>query len=330
MTDALRDTVLAYTDAHLGTNGVYKTEIPSLNLIRGDRETSLQHAFYDPALIVVVQGSKELMLGDARFTYTEGQYLVLSVGLPVLAKITDAGDDRPYLALALTIELHLINDLMDQVGRVPDSTPTPPRLGLFVGTLDAQQASALVRLAALLASPDAMRVLYPSIAREIFYWTLTGRDGAEIRRLAMPGSNTQRIAEAINVMRAEFSGSVSIERLAAIAHMSPSSFHHHFKLITSMSPLQYQKQLRLLEARRLMLANGSDATRAAYQVGYESASQFSREYARMFGAPPHRDVTGSRTAAPRRHRVSHRRLVEVGRRGRVAAARACALVTHAA
>ncbi len=296
MTDALRDAILAYTAAHPGTSGVYKTEIPSLNLIRGDGETSLQHAFYDPALIVVVQGSKDLMLGDALFTYTAGQYLVLSVGLPVLASITDASDDRPYLALSLTIDFGLINDLMDQLGRVPDATPRPPRLGLFVGTLDAQQADAIARLAALLATPGAMRVLYPSIAREIFYWILTGLDGAEIRRLAMPDSHTQRIAEAINVMRAEFTESVSIERLAAIAHMSPSSFHHHFKVVTSMSPLQYHKQLRLLEARRLMLANGVDATRAAYQVGYESASQFSREYARMFGAPPRRDVTGFRTA----------------------------------
>jgi AraC-like DNA-binding protein len=297
MTDALRDAILAYTDAHPGTNGVFRTELPSLTLIRGDRETSLEHVFYDPALIVVVQGSKDLMLGDARLTYRAGQYLVLSVGLPVLASITDASDDRPYLALALTIDLRLINDLMDQLGPVPDSTPAPSRLGLFVGTLDAQQADAIARLTALLAKPDAMRVLYPSIAREIFYWTLTGRDGAEVRRLATPDSHTQRIADAINVIRAQFTENVPIERLAAIAHMSPSSFHHHFKVVTSMSPLQYQKQLRLLEARRLMLANGADATRAAYQVGYESTSQFSREYGRMFGAPPRRDVTGFRTAA---------------------------------
>ncbi len=178
-----------------------------------------------------------------------------------------------------------------------DATPAPSRLGLFVGTLDAHQADAIVRLAELLATPDAMRMLYPSIEREIFYWILTSLDGAEIRRLATPDSHTQHIAEAINVMRAEFTQSVSIERLASIAHMSPSSFHHHFKVVTSMSPLQYQKQLRLLEARRLMLASGADATRAAYKVGYESASQFSREYARMFGAPPRRDVTEFRKAA---------------------------------
>ena len=298
MSDALRDAILAYTDEHPSPTGIHHTEIPNLALVRGDRPTSLQHALYDPALIVVVQGSKDLLLGPARFTYTAGQYLVMSVGLPVLASITDASDERPYLALALNIDLRLINDLMDQLGRVPDSTPGPSRLGLFVGTLDAQQAGAVARLAALLAMPEAMRVLYPSIAREIFYWTLTGPDGAEIRRLATPDSHTQRIARAIKVMRAEFSESVSIERLAAVAHMSPSSFHHYFKVVTSMSPLQYQKQLRLLEARRLMLASGADARRAAYHVGYESTSQFSREYARMFGAPPRRDVTGFRTPSP--------------------------------
>lgn len=296
MTDALRNALLAYTDTHAGTEGLWRTDVSGLSLIRGDRETALQHAFYDSALIVVVQGAKEVMLGDARFAYSAGQYLVMSVGLPVLASVTEASGERPYLALALSIDLRLVNDLIDELGRVPDSTQIPPRLGLFVGTLEARQADAIGRLAGLLAIPEALRVLYPSIAREIFYWTLTGSDGAQLRRLASPDSRTQRIAEAINVLRTDLSASVSIEQLAARANMSPSSFHHHFKLVTAMSPLQYQKQLRLLEARRLMLAGGADASRAAYEVGYESASQFSREYARMFGAPPRRDVSGARAA----------------------------------
>lgn len=296
MTGELSGAILAYTDANSGANGLWPTEIPGLHLIRGDRETALQHAFYDRALIVVVQGAKDVLLGNARFAYMAGQYLVMSVGLPVLASITDACEDRPYLALALTIDLRLINDLIDEMRPVAVATPPPSRLGLFVGTLEERQRDAIARLLALLATPEALRVLYPSIAREIFYWMLTGRDGAEIRRLAAPDSHTQRIAVAIAVLRSDFTASVSIERLAASANMSPSSFHHHFKLVTSMSPLQYQKHLRLLEARRLMLASGADATRAAYEVGYESTSQFSREYARMFGAPPRRDVV-RRTAA---------------------------------
>ncbi len=301
MAAALQDSILAYTDGRTGTNGLFHTDVDALKLIRGDRETPLQHAFYEPSLIVVVQGTKEMLLGDACFTYTAGQYLVLSIGLPVLAGISDAGPDRPYLALALTIDQRLIDDLAAQIGGAPEGEDAASRLGLFVGTLDARQADAVGRLVALLATPDALRVLYPSIAREIFYWLLTGPDGPQVRRLAAPERRTQRIAEAINVLRADVSESVSVERLAAIAHMSVSSFHAHFKAVTSMSPLQYQKQLRLLEARRLMLSDGADATRAAYEVGYESASQFSREYARMFGAPPRRDVAGLRTIATSSH-----------------------------
>ena len=297
MSDALVTALLAYTGTHPGTNGVYRTELPELNLIRGNNETRLQHQFYEPALIVVVQGSKDTMLGDKRFGYRAGQYLVMSVGLPVQASITNASDEHPYLAVALSIDFAIVNDLMRELGPRPAAPPAPDRLGLFIGTLDDRQTETIARLAGLLATPDALRVLYPSIARELFYWTLAGRDGAEIARLATPDSHTHRIAAAIDVMRAEYAATVPIERLAAIAHMSPSSFHHHFKLITSMSPLQYQKQLRLLEARRLMLTAGADATRAAYQVGYESVSHFSREYARMFGAPPRRDVDAFRSAA---------------------------------
>jgi AraC-like DNA-binding protein len=256
----------------------------------------LEHAIYEPALIVVVQGAKDIMLGDALLTYTTGQYLVMSVGLPVLARITQASAARPYLALALTIDLPVIQDLMLQLGPAPAAAAARSTLGLFVGTLTGPQADCMARIGALLQTPAALRVLYPSIARELYYWLLTGPDGAEFRRLAAPGSHTWRIAEAIAAMRAELTANVPIERLAAIAHMSPSSFHHHFKAVTSMSPLQYQKQLRLLEARRLMLAGAADATRAAYEVGYESTSQFSREYTRMFGAPPRRDITGFRTA----------------------------------
>jgi AraC-like DNA-binding protein len=285
--------VLAYTEAQAGQASIAPTAAPGLHVIRGLRLTPLERQFYEPALIVVVQGSKELMLGTSRLTYVAGQYLIVSVGLPLLASITGASPEQPYLALALNIDRAVIRDLMSELGSAPAPIP-PPRSGLFLGTLDAAQAEPIARIAALLATPETLRVLYPSIAREFFYWLLMGPGGEELRRLAMPDSHTQRIADAIGTMRARFTDSLSIERLAAIAHMSPSSFHAHFKAVTSMSPLQYQKQLRLLEARRLMLSTGADATRAAFEVGYESTSQFSREYARMFGAPPRRDVTEHR------------------------------------
>ena len=297
MSDALR-AVLAYTDNHSGTNGICATALPGLHLIRGNRATPLQHQFYEPALIAVLQGSKETILGNTRFAYCAGQYLIMSIGLPVQASITKATDAHPYLALAITLDAEILGDLIREVGCDPAAAAASSRLGLFVGSLDARQMDALTRFAGILASPKAFRVLAPSIVRELFYWTLTGPDGAEIARFARSDSHTQHIAAAIHIMRTEYAESFSIEQLARIADMSPSSFHHHFKQMTSMSPLQYQKQLRLLEARRLMLVSGADATRAAYQVGYESASQFSREYARFFGAPPRRDIAAYRAAAP--------------------------------
>jgi AraC-like DNA-binding protein len=297
MPSTIRESVLVYMASGPAPDafGLYPTPVAELSLLRRDRATPLQHAFYEAALIVVVQGSKDLMLGDARFTYEAGQYMVVSVGLPVLASITVASADQPYLAMAFQIDKRMIQELVAGLDSEP-AAPTSSHVGLFVGTMNAQQTDAAARIAALLETPDALRVLYPSIARELFYWLLSGPDGAEIRRLAAPDGHTQRIAEAITMLRERFTEGVPIERLAAAAHMSPSSFHHHFKAVTAMSPLQYQKQLRLLEARRLMLANGADATRAAYEVGYESTSQFSREYARMFGAPPRRNISEFRAA----------------------------------
>jgi AraC-like DNA-binding protein len=298
MSRSIAEMLMAYSASHPNVDTVTRTAVAGLVVIGGDRTTPLEHAFYEPALIVVIQGAKELMLADATFAYTAGQYLVLSVGLSVLARITEASDRAPYLALGLTLDRTLIHELAHELD-APQATalPAPPRDGsLFVGTLDAAQADAIARIVALLDSPAALRALYASITRELFYWLLTGPDGAAIRRIAALDGHMRRIADAIDAMRGHLADTVPIERLAAIAHMSPSSFHHHFKALTARSPLQYLKEMRLFEARRLMLADGADATRAALAVGYESTSQFSREYARMFGAPPRRDVTGLRAA----------------------------------
>jgi AraC-like DNA-binding protein len=296
MNAALRDAVLAATDQlPSGPDGLVLTEVGGLGLVRADAPTPLEHRLYEPALIVVLQGAKDLMLGDELLTYSAGQYMVLSVGLPVLARITRASAAEPYLALAIRIDAALIGELLRDV-QPASAAPAASALGLFIGDLSPHERDAVIRIGTLLAAPDALRVLFPSLARELFYWLLTGPGAAELRRLGAPDSHTRRIADAIAALRGELAATVPIERLAEIAHMSPSSFHYHFKAVTSMSPLQYQKQLRLLEARRLMLAGTADATRAAYEVGYESASQFSREYARMFGAPPRRDITGFRTA----------------------------------
>jgi AraC-like DNA-binding protein len=296
MNATLRDALLTYTRAHPpGPNGITRTGVEGLAIVRSDAPTPLEHLLYEPALIVVVDGAKELMLGDTLLTYTPGHYLVLSVGLPLLASITRASAAAPYLALALTIDLPLIGDLIRELPPAPLAAAGASTLGLFIGDFAPHEFEAVARIGALLAQPDALRVLFPSIARELYYWLLSGAGGAEFCRLAAPDSHARRIAAAIAALRSQLTVSVPVERLAEIAHMSPSSFHHHFKAVTAMSPLQYQKQLRLLEARRLMLAGTADATRAAYEVGYESTTQFSREYARLFGAPPRRDITGFRT-----------------------------------
>jgi len=291
----LAKAILDYTSAHQGHGEEFRADVPGLVLYRADGATSLEHAFYDSALIVIVQGAKEVMLGRNRLRYGPGQYLVLHVGMPVRASITEATRDVPYLALSLKIELPVINELMGEIGPVPpDRAQAETGIDLAVRNVGPHQENLLSRLAEVLNMPQALRVLYPSIAREMMYWTLVGHDGEDVRRLATPTSHMRRIAEALNAMRTNYASSYSIEGLAQIANMSVSSFYQHFKAITSMSPLQYQKQMRLIEARRFMLTSGANVARAAYHVGYESPSQFSREYSRFFGDPPRRDLMKDR------------------------------------
>jgi AraC-like DNA-binding protein len=289
MSSALKDAVLAYTEGRPGNDSFYPTAIETLMVMRWDRETTPRCALYRPALCINVQGAKRAMLGDKVLDYAELQYLVVSMDLPIRGRVTCAAPDKPFLAIALEIDVALLREVMEQIGS-PRPTPGESGLGVFVGDFTPPLADCALRLMRLLETPQAIPVLYPAIVRELYYWLLTGPDGAAIGRLALPDSHTQRIAKAIHVMREDFAHPVRIERLAAVASMSPSSFHQHFKAVTSMTPLQYQKQLRLLEARRLMTADAANATDAAYQVGYESASQFSREYSRMFGVPPKRDA----------------------------------------
>jgi len=297
MDTELRDALIAYTDSHTAVDGIYRTDVPGLALLRSNHPTPLEHKlYYERAFIVVVQGAKDLLVGTQRLRYGAGTYLVMSVAMPVRASITEATKARPYLSLAIDMERQTMAELLESIAVPGDATPESGR-GFFVGTPDARQISAVRRIAPLLADPDALRMLYPGIVREVLYWSLTGQDGAEIRRLAAPEGHVQRIADAIAAMRSAFPHTLPIDRLASIANMSPSSFHQHFKAITALSPLQFQKRVRLLEARRLMLTGGTDATRAAYHVGYESLSQFTREYARMFGAPPRRDVSAVLAAA---------------------------------
>lgn len=239
---------------------------------------------------MTVQGAKQVMLGNAVFDYGPMEYLVVSVDLPIIGRVTQGNADTPFLALILDIDVALLQDVVRQLDQQAP-THAPSSLGIFIGNFAGEAADCALRLMQLLEQPRAIPVLAASLLRELYYWLLCGPQGEQLRRLVAPNSNILRIADAIHVMRKEFDQPIGIERLAALAGMSPSSFHAHFKTITSVTPLQYQKQLRLLQARRLLVTRAANASQAAYQVGYESPSQFSREYTRMFGTPPSREPT---------------------------------------
>jgi AraC-like DNA-binding protein len=250
----------------------------------------------EPIFAILIQGKKKVVLGEEIYHYGATQYLVVSIDLPTSAFIVDASPEQPYLGFKLKLDPRQLCDLIAvQPSARIDKRENSVR-GLFVSTADTPLLDCALRLTRLLDTPQDIPILAPMIIREIYYRLLMGEQGESVRQIATSGSNMQRIAEVIQYIKADFIQPLRVRELAAQARMSPSSFHHHFKQVTSMSPLQYQKQLRLLESRRLMLAENSNAANAADRVGYESTSQFSREYARMFGAPPMRDMDWLRIA----------------------------------
>jgi AraC-like DNA-binding protein len=276
-------------------DGFHKTAIEQLEFQRESSVFTTLQGVCEPILAILVQGKKEALLGEETYRYGAAQYLVVSVDLPLSAFIVEATPEQPYLGFKLNLDPRQLCDIITAQASVIEDKKNSVR-GLFVSTVDAPLLDCAMRLTRLLDTPQDIPILAPMIIREIYYRLLMGEQGEAVRQIATSGSNMQRIAEVIKLIKADFTKPIRVEELAGQASMSPSSFHHHFKKVTSMSPLQYQKQLRLLEARRLMLAENSDAANAAYQVGYESPSQFSREYSRMFGAPPIRDIERLRTA----------------------------------
>jgi AraC-like DNA-binding protein len=290
MLSALKEAITEYVDAHGGGDGAFATEVPGLALTRASRPVMPHHRIYRPTICVVVQGAKQIMTGDRVLDYGENQLLIVTVEIPASGQIVCASRERPYLGLNIDFDPSIMREVMDDMDKPPKPSGEGVA-GVFVQDFDAAIGDCVRRLIQLTETPKAVPVLARSIMREICYWLLMGPNGSEICKLALPGSHTRRMTDAIYLLREHFAEPVRIEQLAAVARMSPSSFHQHFKTLTSMTPLQYQKHLRLLEARRLMVANGANVASAAYEVGYESASQFSREYTRMFGIPPKRDVS---------------------------------------
>ncbi|WP_426140359.1 AraC family transcriptional regulator N-terminal domain-containing protein [Pseudomonas sp. DWP3-1-2] len=274
---------------HAPKEGPHRTAIAPLFMVRYEKPSESLPVLTQPALCIFAHGSKQVRLGDETYTYDPLNYLVLSVAMPLSGRILNATADNPNLALRLDIDPAEINALIADAG--PMSVPTRPSgRGLYIERIDTQLLDAVLRLSRLLDSPKDIAMLAPLIKREILYRLLRSQQGHRLYEIAITNCQTHRVTQAITWLNAHFGEPLRIEDLAREVNLSVSTLHHRFKAVTAMSPLQYQKQLRLQEARRLMLADGLDASAAGYKVGYESASQFSREYSRQFGAPPLRDM----------------------------------------
>ncbi len=265
------------------------TAIPGLSLHRRDEPSEPVSIMYEPRICVIAQGAKRVLLGDDTYIYDEHHFLIASVDLPTVVQIIKASRDKPYLGLVLRLDQREISQLMADSNLPP--RPQRSGRGMATGEVTLPLLAAFQRLIDLLAEPTDIP---PIIRREIFYRLLVGDQGERLRQMASAGSQSHQIARAIDWLKGNFAQSLRIDDLAKQVNMSTSTFHHHFRALTAMSPLQYQKWLRLHEARRLMLAERLNAANAGFQVGYESPSQFSREYGRLFGDSPLRDITNLR------------------------------------
>lgn len=269
--------------------------LPGLHLIRASTTTEAMHGVAEPSFCVIAQGSKEIYLGEARYQYDPYHYLLTTLDLPVVGRVLVASKERPYMGLRLNLDPALVGSVMVEVGQLPPRKQGDAK-AIIVSPLEATLLDAVLRLVRLLDSPTEARLLLPLITREIIYRLLVGEQGDRLRQMTVLGGHTYRIAQAVEKICREFSQPLHVEEMARQIGMSVSGFHHHFKSVTAMSPLQFQKQLRLQEARLLMLGEHLDAATAGYRVGYDDASHFNREYKRLFGVPPIRDVERLREA----------------------------------
>lgn len=266
---------------------------PRVNLARFSRPTELHHGFYEPCFCVIAQGAKTLTLGDETFRYDPAHYMIATVGVPMTAQVVEASDDRPYLSLRLELDPAIVASVMVDSGLAQSHGGGDVR-AVDVSPLDAELLGATVRL---IEKPGEYPALAPLVVREIIYRLLAGAQGDRMRHLAMDGGQAQKMVKALAKLRENFDKPLPIEAIARQLGMSVSGFHAHFKAVTAMSPLQFQKSLRLQEARRLMLGEDLHAAEAGYRVGYEDPAYFNRDYKRHFGEPPMRDVERLRELA---------------------------------
>ena len=284
--------------AQAGRDGGSAKPLDGLQIRRASAPTELGHGVSFPALCVVVQGSKEVLLGDDCYRYDADHYLITAASLPTASWVTEASEERPYLGVVLGLDPDLVGSVMVEAGHPAPGDRAAVR-AFDVSPLDGGLLDAVARLVGLLDAPaEEARFLRPLVTREIVFRLLMGAQGDRLRQIALLGGHSHRIARALERLREDFDRPLRIEDVARESGMSVSGFHHHFKAVTAMSPLQFQKLMRLQEARRLMLGEDLDAGSAGRRVGYSDASQFTREYKRLFGAPPMRDAERMREAAP--------------------------------
>ena len=291
MNEQLFDYARRYADAHADRGGMATTPVEGLVILREMAPTMLQYAMSKPLVALVLQGNKRVTMGNRTFDFGACDSLLITTDVPTVSQITMASRALPYYSLVLELDPAIIADLVTQIGPVPFEADQPIR----VDPTEAEVADAALRLLRLLDQPGTLAVLGPQLSRELHFWLLNGRHGGAIRALGVTDSHAQRIARAVAILRRHYAEPIKIEALARVSGMSLSAFHVHFRGITSLSPLQFQKQLRLIEARRRMLAQGEAISDAAFGVGYESVSQFTREYGRLFRQPPARDIRQART-----------------------------------
>lgn len=265
-----------------------ETGIPRVAMVQGDIPEHMLAAVYDPMINLILQGSKTMTVGDRTLRYDPATYFVMSIDLPAVGAIHAAETGEPYLAVSLTLDptvlATLLADLPKPIGRYENDP------GFSVAAITPELMDAWVRMLRLMGNPDAIAALAPAYEREILFRVLQGQHGWMLREIAAPDTAMARVSLAIQWIRREFAEPIRVESLAQKAAMSVSAFHRHFKAVTTLSPLQYQKRVRLLQARTLMVASAKSVTAAAFEVGYESATQFTRDYVRVFGLPPARDA----------------------------------------
>lgn len=286
----LLNTVRRHADFNFDGQGVCPTSIPGLFAIRATRPTEINFSIDRPLVAIILQGRKAVTSGTSSFEFGAGQSLTISADVPTSSQITRASAATPYYSLVFELDIATIEELVLKMEAAPAISHRP----VLVDETETEVVEAALRLMQLNDRPAALPVLKDQLAQELHYWLLAGRHGPMLRSLGVADSHARRVARAVGIIRANFTAPLRVKQLATAAGMSPSAFHQHFRDITSLTPLQFVKQLRLIEARRMMFSEGARVSDAAYKVGYESVPQFNREYRRLFGQPPVRDLKAYR------------------------------------